>query len=64
MNAGLDLFTGRIENTLKKGIVEPLKIKTQAIQSASEVAIMILRIDDVVASSSKSSSRMPEGMEY
>jgi thermosome len=65
MNAGLDLFTGRIENTLKKGIVEPLKIKTQAIQSASEVAIMILRIDDVVASSSKGRpSGMPEGMEY
>ena len=61
MNAGLDLFTGKIDNTLKKGIIEPLKIKTQAIQSASEVAVMILRIDDVVASSGKSSG-MPEGM--
>jgi thermosome len=62
MNAGLDLFTGKIDNTLKKGIIEPLKIKTQAIQSASEVAVMILRIDDVVASSSKNSSSqgMPE----
>jgi thermosome len=62
MNAGLDLFTGKIDNTLKKGIIEPLKIKTQAIQSASEVAVMILRIDDVVASSGKSSG-MPSGME-
>ena len=61
MNAGLDLFTGKIDNTLKKGIIEPLKIKTQAIQSASEVAVMILRIDDVVASSSKQSG-MPSGM--
>jgi thermosome len=63
INAGLDLFSGRIENTLKKGIVEPLKIKTQAIQSASEVAIMILRIDDVIASS-KGSSKMPGGMDF
>jgi len=60
-NAGLDLFSGKIDNTLKKGIIEPLKIKTQAIQSASEVAVMILRIDDVVASSGKSSG-MPSGM--
>jgi len=60
MNAGLDLFTGKIDNTLKKGIIEPLKIKTQAIQSASEVAVMILRIDDVIASGKQSS--MPSGM--
>lgn len=46
---GLNLFTGKIENTLNAGIIEPLKIKTQAISSASEVAIMILRIDDVIA---------------
>ena len=63
MNAGLDLFTGKIDNTLKKGIIEPLKIKTQAIQSASEVAIMILRIDDVVASGKSSpAGGMPPGM--
>ena len=48
-NAGLNLFTGKIENTLIKGIIEPLKVKQQAISSASEVAIMILRIDDVIA---------------
>jgi thermosome len=63
MHAGLNLFDNIIENTMARGIIEPLKIKTQAIKSASEVAIMLLRIDDVVASSSKShqqSSRMPD----
>jgi len=50
-NAGLNLFTNKIENVLDARIIEPLKIKTQAITSASEVAIMILRIDDVIASS-------------
>ena len=42
-----------------------MKIKSQAINSASEVAIMILRIDDVIAGSKKKSSgmNMPPGME-
>ncbi|MFH1307565.1 MAG: thermosome subunit alpha [archaeon] len=52
-NAGLNLFTGKIEDNLSAGIVEPLRIKTQAIDSASEVAMMILRIDDVIAASSR-----------
>ena len=50
-NAGLNLFTNKIENVLETRIIEPYKIKSQAINSASDVAIMILRIDDVVASS-------------
>ncbi len=48
-NIGLNLFSGKMEDNLSKGIIEPLKVKTQAIASAAEVAIMILRIDDVVA---------------
>jgi len=47
--AGLDLFSGKAENMWDKGVIEPLKIKTQAIGSASEAAIMLLRIDDVIA---------------
>nr|HPH48200.1 thermosome subunit [Methanothrix sp.] len=34
------------------GVVEPLRVKTQAINSAAEAAVMILRIDDVIASKS------------
>lgn len=60
-NAGLNLFTNKVENVLQSKIIEPLKIKTQAINSATDVATMILRIDDVIASSGKSSS-MPRGM--
>ena len=42
------------------GVIEPLKIKTQAISSATEVAVMILRIDDVIAGSTRpDSGRMP-----
>jgi thermosome len=57
-NAGLNLFTNRIENVLEAKIIEPLKVKTQAISSASEVAIMILRIDDVIASTGKKGNMM------
>jgi len=49
-NFGLNLLNEKIEDTLEAGIVEPLKIKYQAISSATEVANMILRIDDVIAS--------------
>lgn len=55
-NAGINIFTNKIEDSLNAGIIEPLKIKTQAISSASEVATMILRIDDVLASKGGSSS--------
>jgi len=52
-NAGLNLLTNRIENVLESRIIEPHKIKSQAINSASEVAVMVLRIDDVIASEGK-----------
>jgi chaperonin GroEL (HSP60 family) len=60
ITCGLDLTTvsGEICDTVKKGIIEPLEIKNQALKSASEVAMMILRIDDVIASSS--GSKMPQ----
>lgn len=48
---GINVFTGKVMDAWKEGVIEPLKIKTQAVQSASEVAIMILRIDDVIAGS-------------
>ena len=48
--AGINIFNNKIENVLEKGIIEPKRIKEQAISSASEVAVMILRIDDVLSS--------------
>ena len=49
--AGLDVTSGKSEALFDKGVVEPKQIKTQAIQSASESAEMILRIDDVISAS-------------
>ncbi|AGK60778.1 thermosome subunit [Archaeoglobus sulfaticallidus PM70-1] len=46
---GVDVFDGKVKCMMEKGVLEPLKVKKQAISSATEVAIMILRIDDVIA---------------
>ncbi|AKB70100.1 thermosome subunit beta [Methanosarcina mazei] len=48
--AGLNVYKGKIEDMFENNVVEPLRIKTQAINAATEAAIMILRIDDVIAS--------------
>ena len=50
-NAGINIETGKIEDANSFGVVEPLKVKTQAIKSAAEAAEMILRIDDVISAS-------------
>jgi thermosome len=47
--AGLDAYTGEVIDMESEGVVEPLRVKTQAIESATEAAVMILRIDDVIA---------------
>jgi len=60
--AGINVFTGRVMDAWAEGVIEPLKIKTQAISSASEVAIMILRIDDVIAAGGSRGPMPPEGM--
>ncbi|MDD1774401.1 MAG: thermosome subunit, partial [Methanobacterium sp.] len=59
---GLDVFEGKVRDMYKAGVIEPHRVKKQAIQSAAEAAEMILRIDDVIASSG-SGRPGPEDME-
>ncbi len=47
---GLNPFTGEVEDMLKLNVIEPYRIGKQAINSATDAAVMILRIDDVIAS--------------
>jgi len=47
--AGLDVFKGEVVDMWKEFVVEPLRVKTQVINAATESAVMILRIDDVIA---------------
>jgi len=58
---GVDVFSGEVTCMKEKGVLEPLKVKTQAISSATEVAIMILRIDDVIAAKGLEKEKGPEG---
>ena len=58
---GIDARSAKIVDMSKLNIVEPLSVKEQIIKSATEVASMILRIDDVIASS-KSGGGGPGGM--
>jgi len=61
VNFGLDVFSGKVQDMRKAGVVEPLKIKLQAVKSASEAAEMILRIDDVIASGRSERPSGPPG---
>lgn len=58
---GVDVFTGKIMDMYKNGVIEPSRVKEQAIKSASEAASMILRIDDVIASTKPKEAGGPPG---
>lgn len=46
--AGLNMFSGKVDCMDKLGVTECLRVKEQALVSASEAAEMILRVDDIV----------------
>lgn len=60
-NMGVDVLGAKTADMWNKGVIEPLKIKTQAIKSASEAAELILRIDDIIAASKSEAPGMPPG---
>ena len=49
-HAGINVFDGGVKDMLAASVLEPLRVVEQAIQSATETATMILRIDDVISS--------------
>jgi chaperonin GroEL (HSP60 family) len=62
-NAGLDVYTGKIVDMWQQGVIEPLRTKRQSVDSAVDAAIMILRIDDVIASKREELKAPPPGAE-
>jgi len=66
-NIGLDLsqhnigVLGKPGDMKELGIVEPIRVKRQALKSASEAAELILRIDDVIAVKGGGDEQMPPG---
>jgi thermosome len=61
---GIDVLTGKIKDMYKENVIEPLSVKSQAIKSACDATMMVLRIDDVIASKEldKGEAPGPEGM--
>ncbi|MCW3984882.1 MAG: thermosome subunit beta [Candidatus Bathyarchaeota archaeon] len=60
---GVNVFTGKIVNMERNGVIEPMAVKEQAIKSATESASMIMRIDDVIAATKpKEPGKGPGGM--
>ncbi|HYS73352.1 MAG TPA: thermosome subunit beta, partial [Thermoplasmata archaeon] len=47
--AGINVFTGKVSDMKKENVIEPIRVGSQAISSAADAAVMILRIDDVIA---------------
>ncbi len=60
-HAGINAHTGKIEDMLKGNVLEPIRVGDQAIESATDAAVMILRIDDVIASKGTAGPEGPEG---
>lgn len=58
---GFDPFSGCVKDLYQESVIEPFLVKKQAIVSASELALMILRINDIIAAN-KLSLPLPEGM--
>ena len=52
-NAGLNVYTGEVVDMAAEGVVEPLRSKRQSIESASETAIMLIRVDDMMITQNK-----------
>ena len=59
---GVNVYEGGVADMSEAQVFEPSRVVEQAIQSASETAVMILRIDDVI--SSRAGSPMPDGGEF
>ena len=68
INNGVNIFKSGTIDMISQGVIEPLKIKTQALKSAADAAEMILKIDDIVSAaklskpeSQQSGMGMPPG---
>jgi len=57
---GVDVFKGKPADMVELGVIEPIRVGKQAINSATDAAVMILRIDDVIATKASSGASPPK----
>lgn len=58
--SGLDLIEGRVRDSIAAGVLEPALSKIKSLKSATEAAIAILRIDDLMIMAPERNNRNPE----
>ena len=59
---GVDVYSGDVVDMRERGVLDPAKVKEQALKTATELASMILRIDDVIAATKPKEEAGPPGM--
>jgi thermosome len=59
-NYGVEVFSGKVQDMVEVGVIEPVKVKEQVLKSAFEASAMILRIDEVIAASRKKEGKEKE----
>jgi len=57
VHAGLNVYTGDVEDTFEAGVIEPAHAKEQAVTSASEAANLVLKIDDIISAGDLSTDK-------
>jgi len=58
--SGLELMNGKVRNNLQHGVIEPSMSKVKSLKFATEAAITILRIDDMI----RLAQPKPDGGQY
>jgi len=57
---GINVFTGKVEDMVKLGVIEPVSVKANAIKAGTEAATVVLRIDDIIAAARREEEEKKE----
>ena len=49
ISSGINVYSGEVVDMYEQGIIEPLRVKIQSLKSATDAVAMILKIDDIFA---------------
>jgi thermosome len=61
LEMGVDVHSGKVKPMSRLSVIDPTRVKEQAIKSATESASMILRVDDSVTAAKPSTPSGPQG---
>lgn len=61
VNYGIDVIAGKVRDMAEAKLFDPVRVKKNALKSATEAALMVLRIDDVIAAKEAFEAKKEEG---